>query len=87
MTRWSDIARSRIEAVAATIPDTATFKERKAAIDAAYPFEGRSHWPHRAWLKARRAYLRNWNPKTAAEREPLFAHLPRDPATGRPVIR
>lgn len=87
MTRWSDIARQTIERVAATIPDTATLRERKAAIDAAYPFGVRAYWPHRAWCKARRAYLSAWDPKLRAKREPLFAALERDPETGRPVIR
>lgn len=84
---WSDIARQTIARVAATIPETATFKERKAAIDAAYPFGPRAYWPHKAWCKARRNYLSAYDPKAIAKREPLFANLPRDPVTGRPVIK
>lgn len=85
MPTWGDISRQTIERVATTIPDTATLKERKAAIDAAYPFGPRAHWPYRAWCKARRAYLRTWDPKAVAKHEPLLASLPRDPVTGRPV--
>lgn len=29
-------------------------------IDAAYPFNQRSHWPYKAWLKARKTYLRDY---------------------------
>ncbi|MFN3523926.1 MAG: hypothetical protein ACK4YQ_16895 [Phenylobacterium sp.] len=61
MTAWSDVARATIERVAATLPDKMTLKARKAAIDAAYPFGPRSHWPYRAWCKARRAYLANFD--------------------------
>lgn len=85
MTAWSDIARATIEKVAATIPETATFGERKAAVDAAYPFGERAYWPYKAWLKARRVYLRRYDPKTPPP-SPLFADLPRDPVTGRPLI-
>lgn len=83
MSRWSEIARQTVERVALTIPADATFRDRKAAIDAAYPFGQRAYWPYKAWLKARRRYLAPYDPKTPA---PLFDGWPRDPATGRPVI-
>lgn len=84
---WSEIARATVSAAALTVPKDATFAERKAIIDAAYPFGPRSHWPYKAWLKARRAYLAPFDPKTPAPLfERPFADLPRDPVTGRPVI-
>lgn len=86
MSDWSVIARQTIERVALTIPDDATMKERKAAIDAAYPFGARSHWPYKAWLKARRTYLSKFGPVGRAAPTPLFPDMPRDPVTGRPVI-
>ncbi len=82
---WSIISRTTIARVALTIPAAATFKERKAAIEAAYPFGPRSHWPYKAWCKARRAYLRQYDPK-APPPAPLFPNLRRDPVSGRPVI-
>lgn len=69
MSDWANIARSTIETVARSIPSDASFKDRKAAIDGAYPFGARQMWPYKAWLKARRVYLRQYDPKTPA---PLF---------------
>lgn len=86
MTDWSVIARQTIERVALTIPDDATMKERKAAIDAAYPFGERAYWPYKAWLKARRTYLAKFGPVGRIPPAPLFPDMPRDPVTGRPVI-
>jgi hypothetical protein len=85
VTEWSEFARQTIARVAAAIPETATFAERKAAIDAAYPFGPRAYWPYKAWLKARRTYLAPFDPK-APPPGPLFPHLRRDPVTGRPII-
>ncbi len=85
---WGDIARQRIERVAATLPDDMPLKDRIAAIDAAYPFGARSHWPHRAWLKARRTYLARFGyVKRGLPRPTLLDRMERDPVTGRPVIR
>ncbi len=84
MTSRHEIARRAIESAALGIPDEATFAERKKAIDAVYPFGERAYYPYKAWLKARRAYLAPYDPKTPA---PLFPGWPRDPVTGRPVIR
>ena len=85
MTEWSDIARATIGRVALTIPDDTPFKERKRLIDDAYPFGPREYWPYKAWLKARKAYLNPYDPKSLSP-GPLFPELPRDPVTGRPVI-
>lgn len=87
---WSAQARKTIEAVAATLPDEMPLKARKAAIDAAYPFGPRSHWPYKAWCKARRRYLAGFLKEGGRIGPPARAtgleHLPRDPVTGRPVI-
>jgi hypothetical protein len=84
---WSDHARAVIQRVHATLPETATLKERKAAIDAAYPFGPRRYWPYKAWCKARRKYLERYGLKPLHPPAPgLFDGWARDPATGRPVI-
>ena len=87
MTSWSNVARATIQRVAATIPDDAPLKERKRLIDAAYPFGPREYWPYKAWCKARRKYLERYGLKPLHAPQPtLLDLLPRDPATGRPVI-
>lgn len=87
MTSWSDVSRATIARVALTIPDETPLKERKAIIDAAYPFGPRSHWPYKAWCKARRAYLQKHGLKLLHPAPmTLLDLLPRDPVTGRPVI-
>lgn len=82
---WSAIARQTVAEAAKTVPEGATFKERRAIISAAYPFGPREMWPYKAWCKAVRDYLRPFDPKTPAP-PALFADYPRDPITGRPVI-
>lgn len=85
MSDWSRVARETIGEAHKAVPADATFKERKAIIDAAYPFGPRSMWPYKAWLTARRNYLKPFDPKTPL---PLsaFAGWDRDPETGRPLI-
>lgn len=84
---WSDIARATIAKVAATLPDDMPLQERKAAIDAAYPFGPRAYWPYKAWCKVRRAYLERFGLKPLHPPQPTALDLlPRDPTTGRPVI-
>lgn len=86
MTEWSAVARSTIQRVANTLPDDLPLKERKAAIDAAYPFGPRAYWPYKAWCKARRAYLERHGLKPLHPPIPTALDLlPRDPVTGRPV--
>lgn len=58
----SDTARAVIGQVHASLPATATFKERKAALHAAYPFGERAMWPYKAWCKAQADYLRKYAP-------------------------
>ena len=57
MSHWADAARRAILEVHASLPDTATLDERKAAVDAAYPFGMRKWSPYKTWLRARREYL------------------------------
>ena len=63
MTAWSDTARRVIAEVHAAMPADVSFADRKAAIDAAYPFGERAHWPYKVWLRERRAYLRRFDPR------------------------
>lgn len=91
MSGWSAMARAAIARAHQTIPEGATLAERKAAIDAAYPFGERGYWPYKAWLKARRSYLvrYGYKPRTPERKSPqqeLFDRLPRDPVSGRPVV-
>lgn len=85
MTNWSDVARATIAKAHLTVPEGATFAERKAIVDAAYPFGERAYWPYKAWLKARKAYLAKHDP-AAPKPAPLFDGWERDPVTGRPII-
>lgn len=57
MSTWATRAGQVIAEVHRTLPETASLAERKVAIDAAYPFGFRSHFPYQAWLRARREYL------------------------------
>lgn len=85
---WGDIARQTIEKVASALPADCTLEERTKAIDAAYPFGTREHWPYTAWLKARRAYLGRYGYKAKGQPRPtLLDRMERDPETGRPVIK
>jgi hypothetical protein len=61
---WSDKARETIAQVHSSLPEGVSFKDRKAAVKAAYPFGERSYWPYKAWCKAQRAYLTRYDPKT-----------------------
>lgn len=83
MSHWADHARATIDRVHRSLPADVSFKDRKAAVDAAYPFGQRAYSPYKTWLRARKAYLAAYDPKTPA---PLFDGWPRDPVTGRPVI-
>lgn len=84
---WKDQAHAAILRVNDTLPAGVSLAERVKAVDAAYPFGEKAYWPYKAWLRERKAYLGRygWKPRGQKD-EPLFANLPRDPATGRPVI-
>jgi hypothetical protein len=60
---WSRIARETIGEVHASLPADATIEQRKKALFEAYPFGERAYWPYKAWNKAKRDYLRRFEPK------------------------
>lgn len=55
--KWRKAARDVIARVHGELADGASLDERRAAVDAAYPFGSREHYPYAAWLAERRAYL------------------------------
>lgn len=72
---WADHARAAIAHVHAQLPADAPLEARRKAVDAAYPFGSRDHWPYKAWLKVRRQYLARYGQKprgTTAHAGPLF---------------
>jgi len=73
MGSWSDQAWCVIEKVHASLPESATLDERKAVIDAAYPFGERAHHPYKVWVAARKAYLclYGYVPRQARHESPL----------------
>ncbi|MFI8684086.1 hypothetical protein ACIGFJ_17170 [Brevundimonas diminuta] len=82
---WSKEARRLIAEIHDVLPPDATIDQRKAAIRAAFPSDWRgASWPYKAWLKARKEYLRKYENSAPA---PLFEGWTRDPKTGRPVIQ
>ncbi len=90
MRSWQDHAEDVLQALDETLPDQMTKLDRIKAVQAAYPFGARSGWPYKAWLKARRRYLGMFNEdglRCWPKRPSGLEHLPRDPATGRPVIQ
>lgn len=54
---WPSLARAAIQAVHASLPPETCLKARMAAIDAAYPFGERRHYPYKIWCRERRRYL------------------------------
>lgn len=75
---WYEQARAVIQRVHADLPDDLPFKERKRAIQEAYPFGPRQYHPYKMWCKAQREYLARYsNPendrKHASWREEMRA--------------
>lgn len=60
---WARAAAETIARVHAALPADIPFKDRKAAIQAAYPFGMRKYLPYKTWLRAQRKYLRPYDPK------------------------
>jgi hypothetical protein len=54
---WGRQALAVIAEVHGKLPSGATLDERKAAVDAAYPFGPREYHPYKEWLKVRADYL------------------------------
>lgn len=73
MAQWSAWARQAVARAALFLPDDMPLPERVKAIDAAYPFNERAHWPYKAWLRARKAYLAKFGhrPRKALPESPL----------------
>ncbi len=57
MADWRTRADAAIMRAHVAIPHDATLELRTRMIDEAYPFGTREHWPYKAWLAARKAYL------------------------------
>lgn len=60
---WGQRANAIIWDLHNRIPSDATFKERKQAVQSAYPWGTRSGWPYKAWLREQRIYLARYAPK------------------------
>lgn len=54
---WAERARATIKAVDQGLPLGATLQQRTLAMDAAYPFIRRRHYPYQVWCRVRRTYL------------------------------
>lgn len=54
---WADQARAAIARVDSGLSKDIELGRRKAAVDAAYPFERRCHYPYKVWCRERRIYL------------------------------
>lgn len=74
MSNWRKLAREAIDKAHASLEQNAVLKERKAAIDAVYPFGERQYHPYKMWLKERKIYLDRWSDKPAG---PLLSPLDR----------
>jgi hypothetical protein len=68
---WRPKARAAIELAHATVPLGASFKERMAIIDAAYPFDVRQYHPYKIWLAERRKYMAMHDGRPNPERLPM----------------
>jgi hypothetical protein len=70
---WADRARQTIAQIHAGLPNDVTLEERMAAVDAAYPFLRRAHYPYQVWCLIRRQYLIPYGyvPQNAPEGPPL----------------
>ena len=63
--KWGAISWDVINKVHVSLPEDATFKQRKEALKEAYPFGLRTNYPYKAWCKAQRSYLARYDTKTA----------------------
>lgn len=66
---WTQEANATIAAVHARLPAGASLEERKAAVDAAYPFGARELHPYNIWLRERRNYLAKFGYRRKAKEE------------------
>lgn len=86
---WITTARDALAAMNDTLPpDSSPLERRRRVAEVGRAFRGAS-WPYKAFLKARAEYLAGGPKpatKTARQVQRAYDALPRDPATGRPVI-
>lgn len=59
---WADAALEVVARVHASLPQTATYAERKKALHDAYPFGPRRYHPYKAWCREQRSYLARYKP-------------------------
>jgi hypothetical protein len=71
---WSARSWRVIEDVHRSLPETATYEERRKALFDAYPFGIREHFPYKAWCKAQKTYLARYLPKSKQATGPLFGN-------------
>ncbi|WP_089177301.1 hypothetical protein [Bosea sp. AS-1] len=71
---WRKVAREAIDKAHAGLDRDIAMKDRKAAIDAVYPFGPRMYHPYKIWLSERKAYLARWSDEPAG---PLLSPLDR----------
>jgi hypothetical protein len=71
MSDWGARAWEVIARIHNSLPQDATFEQRRAALRDAYPFGQRELWPYKAWCKAQRQYLARYEPHKQTPRLPL----------------
>ncbi len=64
---WKESAWLAIDAMHKALPVPCTLEQRKKALEDAYPFDSREHYPYKAWLAARREYLNRYDPMPIPE--------------------
>jgi hypothetical protein len=64
---WRQSAWDAIDAMHKALPTPCPLEQRKKALEAAYPFDSREHYPYKAWLKARREHLDKYDPRPIPE--------------------
>lgn len=64
---WRETAWQAIDKMHKALPVPCSLEERKKALDEAYPFVTREHYPYKAWLSARREYLDRYEPRPIPE--------------------
>jgi hypothetical protein len=57
---WTDRSAEIIAQIHAKLPADAAYADREKALREGYPFSQRRGWAYKAWLKARKSYLRRY---------------------------
>lgn len=71
MSDWAKEAARVIRMVHASLPETATYDERRKALSKAYPFGPRAYSPYKTWLRHCRLYLAQYAPPKKMPLSPL----------------